>query len=175
MYIFVWIHAFMCDKYMCIYICIRVRISRTFMSWTSTHLYWCKCNQILQHTHIRTHVPWQTCVIQTHEFWAHRMMPKSAKPARKVAIRCASTSQKQIAATYAPGGPAGPLTSLLFWFSFFFSCKTEAKVNPRFFFGLFCHHTASAPLQQERSLVVCSKREARKRPARRHSRHGPWN
>jgi len=43
-------------------------------------------------------------------------------------------------------------------------------------FLLLCRHTAQLALQlcQKRTHVVCSNREARKRPARRHSRNGPW-
>jgi len=43
-YIYMWIYVntcVVCDKYICIYICIPVHICRTFVLWTSIHLYLC--------------------------------------------------------------------------------------------------------------------------------------
>ena len=49
--------------------------------------------------------------------------------------------------------------------------------NSCFFEFFFCCYAATQlalQVRQERTQVVCSNREARKHPARRHSRNGPW-
>jgi len=79
MFMYMCIYVWMCDKYICLYICIHVYISRTFMSCTITHLHLCKCNHIFHNTHIPSHVQWYTCVIQTHDFWEHWMMQTYAQ------------------------------------------------------------------------------------------------
>ena len=43
-----------------------------------------------------------------------------------------------------------------------------------FFFCCYAATQLALQVQQERSQVVCSNREARKRLARGHSRNGPW-
>ena len=40
--------------------------------------------------------------------------------------------------------------------------------------GCYAATQLALELQQERTQVVCSNKEARKRLARRHSRNGPW-
>ena len=42
------------------------------------------------------------------------------------------------------------------------------------FFGCYAATQLALQLHQEHTQVVCSNGVARKRPARRHSRYGPW-
>jgi len=44
----------------------------------------------------------------------------------------------------------------------------------RSFFVCYAATQLALQVQQEQSLVVCSNREAQKRPARGHSHNGPW-
>jgi len=46
--------------------------------------------------------------------------------------------------------------------------------SQRIFFECFAAAQLARQLQQERTQVVCSNREAQKCPARGHSRNGPW-
>jgi len=42
-------------------------------------MYLCKCNHMFHNTHMQTHVQWQTCFIQTHDFWAYEWCKKMPK------------------------------------------------------------------------------------------------
>ena len=70
------------------------------------------------------------------------------------------------------------IISLRLWFVFFFSFVSFSFSFLEFslsFLGC-CYAATQLALQveQKRTHVVCSNREARKRPARGHSRNGPW-
>jgi len=54
------------------------------------------------------------------------------------------------------------------------SHKTPSLRRALSFFCCFAATQLARQVQQERTQVVCSNKEARKRLARRHSRNGPW-
>ena len=53
-------------------------------------------------------------------------------------------------------------------------CESAVSAHHFFFFGCFAATQLARQLHQECTQAVCSNGVARKRPARRHSRNGPW-
>jgi len=100
-------------KYMCLcvintYVCIYIYMYTYLVYLCHKQVHICtRVNVIIYSTHTKTksttHIQQQTCFIQNY-FWAYDMMWKNAKISRKVAIRCASTSQ-----IHAFGGPSWAL------------------------------------------------------------------